>query len=78
MCVAYYLTDKDSMDSVRSFLDSKIVKFILLENKYTGWVSPVISDLPNISKTKKWTDKALYKHFGLTQEEIDYVEANVK
>lgn len=78
MCLAYYLKKNDDMDSVRSYLESKLVKFILDENKYTGWVSPVISDLPNIDKTKIWTDAELYAHFGLTQEEIDYIEANVK
>lgn len=78
MCVVYYLKDNDTMDSIRSFLDSKLVKFILDENKYTGWVSPVISDLPNVDKTKIWTDHELYQHFGLTQEEIEYIESTVK
>jgi site-specific DNA-methyltransferase (adenine-specific) len=78
MCLAYYLKDGESMDSIRSYLESKLVKFILNENKYTGWVSPVISDLPDVSKTKVWTDQDLYKHFGLTQEEINYVENESK
>ena len=74
MCLAYYLKPNDSMESIRSFLESRLVKFVLNENKYTGWVSPVISDLPEIDKTRTWTDQDLYAHFGLTQEEIDYVE----
>lgn len=78
MCLAYYLKKNDDMGSIRSYLESKLVKFILDENKYTGWVSPVISDLPDIDKTKVWTDAELYSHFNLTQEEIDYIEANVK
>lgn len=78
MCVAYYLKDTDVMDSVKSFLDSKLVRFILAENKYTGWVSPVISDLPDIDKTVIWTDQDLYKHFKLTKEEIKHIEDAVK
>lgn len=74
MCLCYYLQEGDSMDAIRSFLESRLVKFVLNENKYTGWVSPVVSDLPNIDKTRVWTDQELYAHFGLTQEEIDYVE----
>jgi hypothetical protein len=77
MCVVYYLKKNDSMDSIQSFLNSKLVKFILSENKYTGWVSPVISDLPNIDKTKIWSNSDLYDHFDLTQEEIDYVETSI-
>ena len=38
----------------------------------------VLNALPKLDLTKKWTNEALYKHFGLTQEEIDYVEANAK
>jgi hypothetical protein len=34
--------------------------------------------LPKIDLTKVWSDADMYAHFGLTQEEIDYVEANVK
>jgi site-specific DNA-methyltransferase (adenine-specific) len=66
------------MDSIRSYLESKLVKFILDENKYTGWVSPVISDLPEVDKTKIWKDQDLYSHFGLTQEEIDHIENAIK
>jgi site-specific DNA-methyltransferase (adenine-specific) len=75
MCIIYYLKDTDNMDSIRSYLESKLIKFVLNENKYTGWVSPVISNLPNIDKTRIWTDQDLYTHFKLTQEEVDYIDA---
>jgi len=32
--------------------------------------------LPSLDFTKSWTDEALYKHFNLTTEEIQYVESN--
>lgn len=75
MCLAYYLKNNDNMDSIRSFLESKLIKFVLSENKYTGWVSPVVSELPNIDKTKLWTDQDLYNYFSLTQEEVNYIES---
>jgi len=34
--------------------------------------------LPKIDLNKIWSDADIYDHFGLTQEEINYVEANVK
>jgi site-specific DNA-methyltransferase (adenine-specific) len=34
--------------------------------------------LPKVDLTRTWTDAELYEHFGLTQEEIDYIEANTK
>ena len=75
MCLAYYLRAGDDMQSIQSYLESKLIKFVLNENKYTGWVSPVISDLPRVDTTQAWTDRALYTHFGLTQEEVDYIES---
>lgn len=34
--------------------------------------------LPKVDLSVTWTDQEIYAHFGLTQEEIDYIEANVK
>jgi len=78
MCKAYYLNSNDNMESIKSFLGSKLIKFLMKQNKYTGWVAPIINDLPIIDKTKLWVDEELYTHFNLTQEEIDYIEANVE
>ena len=33
---------------------------------------------PVVDFARTWTDSELYQLVGLTQEEIDYVEANVK
>lgn len=34
--------------------------------------------LPKVDLSKEWDDEKLYKQFNLTQEEIDYIEANAK
>lgn len=34
--------------------------------------------LPKVDLSRTWTDAELYAYFGLTQEEIDYIEAHVK
>jgi site-specific DNA-methyltransferase (adenine-specific) len=61
-----------------SYFESKIVKF-LNKDKWSQYNEPkILNLLPIVDFTKVWTDKQLYKHFGLTQEEIDYVETNVK
>lgn len=38
----------------------------------------ILQNMPFVDLTRSWTDEEIYEHFGLTQEEIDYVEANVK
>ena len=74
----YNLESVDTLCSIESYLSSKLVQIILNQNKTSAWISYALRLLPKIDFSKKWTDKAIYKHFGLTQEEIDYVEANVK
>lgn len=65
--------------NLKSYLDSKFVSFIVKCIKNNGANSKVLfSNIPMIDLTTKWTDAKIYKHFGLTQEEIDYIEANVK
>jgi hypothetical protein len=34
--------------------------------------------IPAMDFSKEWTDQEIYNHFGLTQEEIDYIEELVK
>jgi hypothetical protein len=40
-----------------------------------GWI---LRNMPKVDLTRTWTDQELYEHFGLTEEEIDYIEASVK
>jgi hypothetical protein len=61
-----------------SYFESKMVKF-LNKDKWSQYNEPkILNLLPIVNFTTVWTDTALYQHFGLTQDEIDYVEANVK
>ena len=65
--------------NLAKYLKSNICRFIYEATKTSRSLrTPQLKFIPKIDLTKKWTDKALYKHFNLTQEEIDYVEANVK
>lgn len=40
-----------------------------------GWI---LRNMPKVSLNRSWTNQELYQHFGLTEDEIDYVESNVK
>ena len=75
---AYVLRDNESFDGVLSFFNSKVIRFIL---QFKPWIPQpdyaLIDLLPKVDMAKVWTDDELYTHFGLTQEEIEYVEANV-
>jgi hypothetical protein len=72
----YYLNQKESLDSIKSYLSSKLIRTILDQNKTSGWVSYAFRLLPKIDFTKIWTDRDLYKLFKLSKEEIEYIESS--
>lgn len=61
-----------------SYLESKLYIFIASclfnGSEITAEGYRTLPRLPS----KTWTDTDLYHHFGLTQEEIDYIESNAK
>jgi hypothetical protein len=61
-----------------NILNSKLYGFLTSINKWSGFNMPVVlQKLPNIDFKKSWTDNKIYKHFSLTQEEIELVESIV-
>ena len=78
VCQYLLVKDQAEADNVLSYLNSKLYNFLIITGKWSGFLNgKLICSLPKLAN-KKWTDEAIYKHFNLTQEEIDYVEANFK
>lgn len=78
---AVFLVNTDAEgEAFVSFVKSKLMQFVIQEQRFHHGVlnTEVVSNIPMIDLSIKWTDAKLYKHFGLTQEEVDYIEANVK
>jgi methylase of polypeptide subunit release factors len=65
-------------DNLVLILKSKM--FLYIGNQYRSGrnLGLAIKFLPLLDMSKQWLDSEIYKHFNLTQEEIDYVEDNVK
>jgi len=72
----YYLRSGETLKSIKSYLESKVVKVILQSNKTSGWVSYAFRLLPRINFTKVWTDEELYDYFNLSEQEREYINAN--
>ena len=66
-------------ENLISIMKSKLFLFIW---KYTHTSrtlrTPQLKFIPKVDLSRAWTDQELYDHFGLTEEEIKYIEANVK
>jgi len=77
MCLAYILKEGELLSAAESVFGSKLYKFYLENNKWSGFnPKEIIRSFPMLDFTRDWTDAEIYDHFGLTQDEIDYVEAN--
>lgn len=75
-----FIKVKDSVsgDNLVSILKSKL--FLYIGNQYRSGRNLGLATkfLPALDFSKKWSDADIYTHFNLTQEEIDYIESNVK
>lgn len=75
----HYLDSKKECTGAKSLFASKLFRLFFNHVRYGMHnEAGVLNALPKLDMIKKWTDEELYKHFNLTQEEIDYVEANAK
>lgn len=62
------------MNYINSIIATLLRKIVQTDKNYTA---NSFSLIPIIDFTRSWADQELYEYFNLTQEEIDYIEANV-
>jgi len=70
----YFLTEGKGKE-LYSVLTSKLYRFCNDQVKM-AFHNEGMRSCPIVPLNKVWTDKELYKHFGLTKEEVAYVEAH--
>lgn len=66
-------------ENFASFLVTKFVRFLVLQRKVTQDLVPErFRFAPMMDMTRSWSDEELYDHFGLTDEEREYVESTIQ
>ena len=84
VCTQTYLvvgpTDsEEEAKSLHSYICSKFVRFLMMPTMVSISISGSSFRFVPIQKfDKKWTDEELYAKYGLTQEEIDFIESMIK
>lgn len=84
ICSQSYLVICPSNDKVvakntLSYLKTKFVRFLILQTLVGMNISiKNFIFVPWLDFSKPWTDEELYKKYGLTQEEIDFIESMIK
>lgn len=73
------VSDVNEGNNICLFLHSKLVSFLRKFTSTTAsWDTNVLKKIPAVDFSKPWTDAELYQHFNLNQDEINFIESNVK
>lgn len=71
--------DKTKANNLISYTQTKFFHFMLTLKKVTqDATAKVYSCVPIQDFNEEWTDEKLYKKYGLTQEEIDFIESMIR
>jgi hypothetical protein len=58
-----------------SYLHSDLISFVRKATQWTAsWSKPILDKLPQIPLNKEMNNQEIYQYFGLTKEEVKYVE----
>ena len=83
-CTETYLvigpfSTKKICENVISYIKTKFFRFLVLQRKNTQHAtSKVYAFVPLQDFSKPWTDEELYKKYGLTDEEVQFIESMIR
>lgn len=76
--IAGMFDTREETQNYALYLTTKFARFLILQRKITQDVTPDrLSFVPVPDMTRLWTDEALYAHYGLDDNEIDYIESTI-
>ncbi|MFH0988869.1 MAG: restriction endonuclease, partial [bacterium] len=73
------VSSKNEANNVMSYIRCRFFRFLVLLNKSTQHATnKVYALVPMQDFSKPWTDELLYKKYGLTKDEIAFIESMVR
>jgi site-specific DNA-methyltransferase (adenine-specific) len=70
---------KAEAENLAAYLRTRFLRFLVGLRKNTQHITQDrFAFVPSLPMTKEWTDKKLYAHYGITDEEIAFIEAIVR
>jgi len=77
--LAFCASTEEEAKSIESYYRTKFFRHLVSLRKLTqDALRPMYSWVPMQPWDRQWTDKALYKKYGLTKEEVDYIESVIR
>ena len=74
----FLLKEEDKLESVKSYLLSKVMKYIVCYQRFDGYSNHATPIIPKVSFTKEWSNSDLYQYFSFNQTEINHIEEVIK
>jgi site-specific DNA-methyltransferase (adenine-specific) len=84
ICTETYLIvgvydNKDNAENMVKYLKTKFVRFLVAQLSFSQDVfKEKFSFVPLLDMNTEWTDEKLYKRYGLTEEEIAFIESKIR
>ena len=76
--VAGRFASEEEAERYASYLRTRFVRFLVSLRKSTQHATrDVYSFVPDVTYDEDWTDQKLYKRYGLTQDEVNFIESQV-
>ncbi len=76
--VAGHYKDRDEAVNCAAYLRTRFVRFLVSLRKSTQHATrDVYAFVPAVPLDQEWTDAKLYKRYGLSEEEVRYIESQV-
>lgn len=70
---------REETENFAYYLATKFVRFLVLQRKISQHVTPDrFRFVPMLDMTRRWTDSDLFARYGLSQDEIEYIERSIK
>ena len=77
--VAGVFDNNEEAENYVEYLKTRFVRFLIRQRKISQHNRPdTFSFVPDLPMTTRWTDDSLYKKFGITNVEQDYISSIVK
>lgn len=77
LVAGHFDTEAEATNYAR-YLRTRFVRFLVSLRKSTqDALKPVYAFVPNLPLDQEWTDAKLYKRYGLTEDEIAFIESQV-
>ena len=78
LVVGQYKTKKESLNLV-TYMKTRFFRFLVSQFMYSHHITKdAYSFVPILDMKEAWTDKKLYKIYGLTQDEIAFIENKIR